>query len=74
MTAPRIESVKGMEGSFALHDFNPDDGITIACGAFQITIKRNDVGISIDVYGQNTEEQPVASLTAWDEDVELDVE
>lgn len=69
MSAPVIESIKDKEGEFALLNLQQDTSITIACGEFLISIARADVGISVDVYGINTDQEPVASLTAWDEDV-----
>lgn len=72
MSRPRIEAVKDAEGDFALHDLSEDDAVNIAYGAFSITIKRNDTGISIDVYPKAAPDaEPLASLQAWDEDALL---
>lgn len=72
MNKPTIVPVEQFEQDFVLQGLDQDASVNIAYGLFTITIKRNDVGISIDVYPQATPTaEPLASLTAWDEDAEL---
>jgi hypothetical protein len=60
------------QGDFALLGLSEHDAVNIAFGLFTITIKRNDVGISIDVYPQAaTDADPLASLQAWDDDASI---
>lgn len=52
-------------------DLAEDESAQITVGLFKLTIKRNDVGISVDVYPDDISlsDEPLASIVVYDEDV-----
>lgn len=64
-------TIKDKVGAIAHLDLAEDESIDITVGLFKLTIKRNDVGISVDVYPDDISlsDEPIASIFVYDEDV-----
>jgi hypothetical protein len=54
---------------FDIEGLEQDDSVWLCIDSFSINIRRNDIGISIDVYAKKFEDRdPIASTVAYDDD------
>lgn len=71
MSGQATQTNQDKVGAIAHLDLAEDESAQLIVGAFRISINRNDVGISIDVYPDIEQpDEPLASLQVWDDDLE----